>query len=167
MTEDYSEHESYGKENRNDKSVTLIFGKPLTDAQWSAMGDDEPQLDSKFEDLMYCDGDRSESSLSHDWEKTDASPRGLVGYSLSRTELKIWASEAIEPRYFMDVARYVIAEAAKTPGLDEAEVAKVATSGIAVGYSGSTLGDVAATVDVAGRAFKASGSKPKAAPKGP
>ncbi|TAL27639.1 MAG: hypothetical protein EPN97_16810 [Alphaproteobacteria bacterium] len=164
MTENYWEHASYGKENRDDKSITLTFGKPLTDAQWNDMDGSEPQLDSGFDDLDYCDGDGSPARLSHDWEKTDTCPRGLTGYSLSRTELKIWASEAIEPRYFMDVARHVIAAAAKTPGLGAAEVAKVSTSGIAVGYAGTSLDEVAATIDIAGRSFKA---KPKTAPKGP
>jgi hypothetical protein len=167
MTRNYWEHESYGKENCNDKVITLTFSAPLTNAQWDKIADNEPQLDSKFEDLTYCDGDGGAARLSHDWEKTDRCPRGLTGYSLSRTELKIWASEAIEPRYFMDIARYVIAEAAKTPGLGEAEVAKLSTSGIAVGYRGSRLDEVAASLGIAGRSFKSPGNKPGTSPKGP
>ncbi|MEZ0224330.1 MAG: hypothetical protein ACAH83_07255 [Alphaproteobacteria bacterium] len=151
MAKNYSEHPSYGKEDHNHKVVTLTFGAALTDRQWDAMGDDEPQLDSKFDALSYCDGDRSGKSLSHDWENTDTNPRGLIGYVLSRNELKIWASEAVTPEYFMVAARYVIAEAGKTPGLGEAEVVKVSTNGIAVGYSGDTLGEVGASMDIARR----------------
>jgi hypothetical protein len=155
MTENYWEHESYGRENRDDKVVTVTLARPLTDEQFEALDNDGPQLDNLYPELGYCDGGTEGGVLGHDWENVENTPRGLIGYEISRTEIKIWGSEAIEPSYLMGAARYVLSETAKVPGLAETEVSCISTSGIAARYRLGTLTDAAESLDVAQRAYKA------------
>lgn len=166
MTGNYWEHESYGKENRDDKVITVSLRKPMTEEQAEALDDDNPQLDALYPELNYCDGGRDGGVLSHDWENVEGVPRGLIGYDIARDEIRIWGSEAIGPDYLVKAARYVLAEIAKAPCMAGAEVGCVSTSGLAARYTIGTLADTAASLDVAARAYKTPEARPENPNKG-
>lgn len=151
---EYWEHPSYGNENTSHKVITVTLKTPMTAAQLDALDAASPQLDMHFNDLDYADGDRvGDKSFSHDWEKTDTVPRGLIGFSISRDEIRVWASEAITPAYILEATKFVLSETAKTQTIDT-QIAKVATSGLAVGTMGSTLEEVAGSLRLAVRTKK-------------
>jgi hypothetical protein len=154
MTQNYWENGSYGKEDRDDKVITVSLSRSLTAEQFEKLNDENPQLDELYPELSYCDGG-GDGVVSHDWENVENTQRGLIGYEIGRDEIKIWGSEAIDPAYLAGAARYVLAEIAKQPGLADAPVACISTSGMAASYTLGTLADAAASLDVAKRAYKA------------
>jgi len=147
---EYWEHPSYGNEVF-DKTVTVTLKTPLTKKQVESIFDSAPQLDEKFPDLAYTDGAINGASFDNGWEKTDTIPRGLINYEISQDRITMTASEAISPALFMQAVKHVLSETAKTVN---AEVEKVGTSGLALGYSGNTLSEVASSIDIAHRQFK-------------
>lgn len=152
MTKNYWEHPSYGKENHDDKVVTVTLNKTPTADEWVAFHYDYeryPQLDSKFTDLQYCDGERQKNGLDDDWEKTDINPRGLVGFVFKENQVKIWASEAITVEYFNEVVRYTLATTAKSQCFSGAQVTAITANGVSSHHTGSALSEVAATISVA------------------
>jgi hypothetical protein len=90
----------------------------------------------------------------------------LIGYDISRDEIKIWGSEAMDPSYVAGAARYVMAEIAKLPGMADAPVACISTSGMAASYTLGTLSDAATSLNVARRAYKTPDAKPENPNKG-
>lgn len=147
---EYWEHPSYGKEVF-DKAVTITFKTPLTKKQAGDLFDNAPQLDEKFPDLAYTDGALNGTTFDHGWEKTDTIPRGLINYEISKNQITVTATDAISPALFIQAVKHVLSETAKTVN---AEVEKVGTNGLAVGYSGNTLSEVASSIDIARRQFK-------------
>ncbi len=145
---EYYEHPNYGHENLEDKVITVTLKTPLTRAQVDALFDDAPQLDSKFDDLSYTDGEKMRDGFDHAWEKTDITPRGLLDYKVEQDKITIRASEAITPAYFFDAVRYVLSETARVENLP---IKYVGAFGVTLSYSGDTLQDVANTLDTANR----------------
>ena len=160
MTGNYWEHPDYGREDRDDKAVTVTLSRPMTPKQWDTLESEGPQLDMLLTDLSYCDGGNDGKSFSHDWENTTTCPRGLIGYAISESEIRIWGSEAIPPEYLASAARYVLSEVAKTPGLADAGVACISTTGMAAQYTLGTLTDAANSIGLTPRADKAPDAKP-------
>ncbi|MBI3440648.1 MAG: hypothetical protein HY052_02400 [Proteobacteria bacterium] len=143
----YEEHESYGKENCDDKVVVITLNKTPTAEQWESFREEAPVLGDKFKDLDYCDGALNNDGLDDDWEKTDICPRGLVGFIFKENELKIWASEAITPEYFQDVVRYTLSETAHSKCFADAEVVSIDTRGLPLLLSGNTLNALVGHID--------------------
>jgi hypothetical protein len=161
MSQNYWEHPSYGNENHDDKFVIVTVDKnPASSTEWESFGDNKPQLESRFKDLDYCDGENTGDGLNDDWEKTDICPRGLVGYIFEENTIKIWASEAITPDYLLEIVRYTLAEAAKDVHFSGARVTNVSTSGVAVRYAGNMLDEVAKTINCASRSPRNKPSAP-------
>lgn len=152
---EYWQHETYGKEDRTNKVVTIILDSaPLPGLIALFEKNNPPYLDEKFPTLEYCGGhgdygrDPELCGFGNDWEKTNTCPRGLIGYNFDGNKITLWATEAISRDLFESALRYTLEQALRSAAYNNARVTGIDTQGLAVSFSGSSLQDVATTIRV-------------------
>lgn len=123
------------------KSITLQLETRNTVA-WHTFSEDRPQLDNQFDDMSYNDGTVYNDSLEDFWEVPDDKGGGLITCIYERNALIIEADASVSDTYFLEVARFVINETARSAYFKDAQVTDVAVQGNIPRPANARLADI-------------------------